>query len=270
MEGIIERLSYEECIAVITCHQKNPSRGLLPPENCIRDVWIQASFQPRPQEPTYPIELFIVTEYDPFIDASKCFFILRTVAENYNGLVRESHRLQHWLRTEQIPTFFRIDPRFGLVYGSFREPVVPSQMPDYPYILIVLVVTNDPAHPELALQDYVERAYRSRFEELFSKYNRVRPRTYRILGWDLRPLLRRAPAPRMVNFVRYDFLARLMQTLVQRHRWLDLAVSVIFTDVTETDFVNVPVDAYCVRLSPESRIRFFSSIEELVRAKVGE
>jgi len=270
MEGMIQGVPYEEFIMIVNSHCRAPSAGFLPPEDRLRDVRVRARLRPRPDAEDYPIEGYIVTEYEPLIGRSKTFIILRTEADNYEGLVRESRRLQLWLRSQGVPTLFRIDPRYGLVYGSHREPVVPTTSPDFPYILTVQVVTDDPGHPELALQGYVEPAFRARFAELFEKYNRTKPQTFRLLGIDLSRLFRRGPEPtaRPAISLTYDWVRRFLHNLVERHRWFDLDVSLIYSDVTEQEFRNVPVGADAIVLSPDRPLRFFHSIDELTRRQV--
>jgi len=138
MEGMIQGVSYEDLIMLIESHRRLPTAGLLPSEEGLRDVRVHARLGARAApagEETYPLECYIVTEYEPLIDQSKTLVILRTDADNYEGLVRESRRLQLWIRAQGWLTLFRIDPRYGLVYGSHREPVVPTAAPDFPYIL---------------------------------------------------------------------------------------------------------------------------------------
>ena len=273
MEGMIQGVSYEDFIMLIESHRRLPTAGLLPSEEGLRDVRVHARLGARAApagEETYPLECYIVTEYEPLIDQSKTLVILRTDADNYEGLVRESRRLQLWIRAQGWLTLFRIDPRYGLVYGSHREPVVPTAAPDFPYILTVQVVTDDPGHPELALQGYVESAFRARFAELFEKYNRTKPQTFRLLGLDLGRLFRRGPEPkaRPVIPLSYDLIDRLLRNLVERHRWLDLDLSLIYTNVAEADFRAVPVPPEAIVLSSDRPLRFFHSIEELTRRPV--
>ena|GEM_PF-4966485 len=48
----------------------------------------------------------------------------------------------------------------------------------------------------MALQGYVESAFRARFAEIFEKYNWTKSQTFRLLGLDLGRLFRRGPEPK--------------------------------------------------------------------------
>jgi len=75
---------------LIESHRRLPTADLLPPEEGLRDVRVHARLGARAApvgEETYPLECYTVTEYEPLIDQSKTLVILRTDADNYEGLV---------------------------------------------------------------------------------------------------------------------------------------------------------------------------------------
>ncbi len=262
-----DSIPYEEFVVAIKYAVESPHQRLLPPEHCLRDLYIHGKTRPRVGAEVQPIELWFVTESDPFLEEAKTFIILRTTSENREMLIREAFRLQRWLRSRRIPTIFRIDPQFGLVHGSFHEPVVPRQAADFPRLLIVMVVTDDPGHPEVALQDYVIKSYRQRYITLFEKYNRRKPGALKVLGVDISRLFRRAKsvATHRPDFLTYAFLQDLFQELVQRLFWFDLTVSMIFSNVAEEEIQQTVFSTAQVHVSSGTPLRFFTSIDELIR-----
>ncbi len=266
MDALIENIRYEEFISALQYHIPNPHIGLLPPEGYLRDFRIQANIVPKPNQAEVPISFFFVQEYDPLLSGYKSFAILRSIQQQEKLLIREAKRLRNWFKIHNWHFLFRIDPIYGLYFGSVHEPIQPELAKPSPHVLITSVLTEDPGHPEVSMLEYIPSEKRKQYIKIFEEYNKVRPGTFKLLGFDFGKFFKKKAeeVPKSFKIWEYTMLQDFLKTLLTQHYWIGMKISLIYSNVQEEDFRNIPFPSSALTFFPNPPHRFFDNIEELL------
>ena len=265
MDAMLQKIPYEELMSVFEYHFQKPDAGLLPPETKLRDFAVFAQVPPRLQEPPVPIEFYLTQEVDPILNAAKVYGLLRAPSDSVQVLLREAHRIQRWFQGQNLPMMYRVDPVYGIVQGSDVEAVQPDACHPSPSVVLTLILTDDPGHPELALMDYVPGPYRKTYARIFEKYNKTKPGKLTLLGVDLGRIFKRKgeSAGPLRHPWKYDLIRAFLRHLLQRHYWMRIRVSLVYTEVHEDDFLNSPFQSSNILFFPTRPCRLFNEIDEL-------
>lgn len=244
-------------------HESDVRRGFLPPPSALKDVMVRGSLRWPGEEDAVPLSLFLMQEVDALTQRPEAFVLLHAPSRFAAVLKEEAHRLREFLRKRQTPTFYRIDPRYGLLCGSAQEAVDPSVKWDRPGTYVALYLTDDPISPSLALLDYVPMDLRERYQQLFMKYNGVHARAAISLTSTWKRLLGRGghaeTGSRGVNYRMIKGLARFLQG----EKVTSATISLIFKDVPPDALRASLLDSSLASHHASGQDRFFASLGEL-------
>lgn len=267
MDVLLQKIPYEELAYAFEYHLMRPEAGLLPQENKLKDFAIYAQVIPRIQETPVPIKLLVIQEYDPIPAITKVYALFQGSDNAASIILREAHRVRLWFKEQGLHWMYRVDPVYGILQGNCDDAVQPDACHPTTSVVLTMVLTDDPGHPDLALQDYVPDKHRKKFVELFEKYNKVKPGKFRLLGIDLGTIFKKKAddLSKNIHTWSYSLLRDLLRNLLQRQYWTNMNVSLVFTDVSEEDFRNVPFHSSYIFYYPTRPCRLFTEIDELLQ-----
>jgi hypothetical protein len=256
----------EDFLQALTLHEQNADRGALPRPAALRAVRIAGNAQTE-KEP-YPLELFSIAEYNPLAAQIEAFVVLRAPSIQARELEKLALQVRQELAARGFKTLFRVDPRYGLLSGSAMGAVDPTVRANKPFCFATLYLTDDPAHPALALLDYVDKAQRPRYEQIFKKVNGVSAKGAPSFNFSLSKFLggKKEPAapPPAVSPIRYAHLRTLLMALGNKMFVRQLTVSLIFSGVTDREIENCFLDKHHSMHQASGQAQFFASLDELL------
>jgi hypothetical protein len=258
-------VSMEAYLQALNLHEQNAARGVLPSPATLRAVKVTGDI-PGTGEP-WPFELYSCAEFNPLSGEIESFVVLRGPMSQVRALEAMSIKLRAELTSKGIKTLFRIDPRYGLIMGAVATAVDPAVRSSQPYGAAVLYLTDDPAHPALALLDYVAKDARKRYEDAFRKYNGLAAKGAPTFNFSLGKLLGKKTAVEPlppVSPIRYARLRTLLIALSNQFLARNLTLSFIFASVTPEDQEKCLLDRNLSVLFASGTPAFFGSPDELL------
>ena len=204
---------------------------------------------------------FFLREPDLVEQAVHQYLVISTDSDGADDLLRIAQRFRLDLRGKAMDTLFRVDPRYGIVVGSSLEPVNRFGVKERPCCFVTLVFSKNPAHPLVALEDYVDREDRGRFQQIFEKYNHQPP--------GKPPLMKRIFGSGTVTLSptgwNYRILSELALILSTRYYLFPQRISLIFENVHDSELEACVLDRSRSVFQTSGTARFFSSTEELLQ-----
>jgi hypothetical protein len=251
----------DDFLAAYRAHKERPDAVYLPSDAQLRDFALSGVCKVKDQQ--WPITLFFFNQYDMVQDQTTAFLIVHADHQAASNLEILAKRLRIDLRGQGFPALYRIDPRYGLVYGTMRDAVDPAVRMDRNKCYVTLVLTDDASHPEVSLLDYVDRDYQKRYRQIFEQWNQTPPKKRGFMGFDLSKLRGglkgESPSP-----FRYEHIRYFIQALKDRYGFMDLKLSIIYREVTENDLRRTVLDSSAGLFYAVGECRFFNTTEELV------
>lgn len=242
-------------------HEADVRLGYLPPAANLKEARFEASLSC--PGGSFPLTLFLVQETEALSQQVEVFALLQAPSSWAAQLRDAAVRLKGFFEKRQIPCLFRLDPRYGLTYGSALEPVDPTIKWDRPGAYVALYLTEDPASPSLALLDYVAQGQKRRFQDLFLKYNRIPPSSPGLLKSTWKKLM---GSEAKIDAGRRKLNYRLLKTsaaFLAAERAESPLISLIYKDVAATGAQRNLLDASYSTYSSSGQDRFFASLGEL-------
>ena len=263
-----DHLSVDDLVSALVLHHKDPAHCFFPAARRLRAFRIEGPLRTR-REGTResPLILYFVNEPNLVTEQTESFFLLLTDPDAYRELVTLCQRFRHDLKGLGFASLLRIDPKYGLVQGSAKEPVDPLVKWDKNHILVTLYLTDDPKHPAVALGDYVQRDHQVRYGQLFEKYNQCKPAASTLLGFDLSRWRKgkKEAAPLAGPNFHYRHLQKLAELLQGKYYQGEMLCSLLFEDVTEEELDRIPLDQDKAAFLAADQAPFFASIDELLK-----
>jgi hypothetical protein len=243
-------------------HEADVRLGYLPPAANLKEVRLEANWSV-PGGSSFPLSLYLVQETEALSQKVEVFVLLQAPSIWAAQLRDAAVRFKGFFEKRQIPCLFRLDPRYGLTYGSALEPVDPAVKWDRPGTYVALYLTEDPASPSLALMDYVAQGHRRRFQDLFLKYNRLPPSTPSLLKSTWKKLVggegKIDVGQRKLNYR----LLKAAAAFLAAEKAGSPSISLIYKDVSSADAQRNLLDASYSTYSSSGQDRFFASLGEL-------
>jgi hypothetical protein len=249
-------------MACLMQHETDVRLGYLPPAANLKEARLEANWRV-PGGGFCPLSLYLVQETEALSQKVEVFVLLQAQSIWAAQLRDAAVKLKAFLEKRQTPCLFRLDPRYGLTYGSALEPVDPAVKWDRPGTYVALYLTDDPASPSLALLDYVAQGHRRRFQDLFLKYNRIPASTPSLLKSTWKKLVgtegKLDPGQRKLNYR----LLRSTAAFLAAAKAGSPLISLIYKDVSSADSQRNLLDASFSTYSSSGQDRFFASLGEL-------
>lgn len=249
----------EDFLLALARHEQDVRPGFLPRAGHLKE----ACFSGRIGGPAgVPVRLYLLQETEALSQVTETFLVLAGPGGE-GALLRDTAlALRDFLKGVGEPALFRVDPRYGVAFGSSMEPVDPTVRWDRPGAYLTLYLTADPASPSLAVVEYVAAEHMKRYRELFERYNGLAPSKPSFLGGAFRKLTGPAPPPVGQGKVHYRTLKHLAR-FFQTRGLCDAKVSLIFRGVGPDELPSCLLDP-SLRVEGGARIdRFLPSLAEL-------
>jgi hypothetical protein len=257
-----DKVPLEDFLACLGQHEQDVRVGFLPPQSSLKEVLLEARAKVSGEE-ALPLAFYLLQETDALSQRTEIFVLIHGPSARASALRELAVRFRRFLEVRKIPSLFRLDPRYGLVYGSAAEPVDETLKWDRPGSYVALYLTTDPASPGLAVGEYVALEYRRRFHELFLKYNRVPPATPGLLAATWKKILmkdrREEAAPRRITYR----LLKAFCAFVAEEAMEGAVISFICKDLSQEDGRKILLDSKYGTFLPAGQDRFFASLGEL-------
>ncbi len=257
-----DHVPLEDFLACLKLHETDVRSGYLPPARALKEARFQAVWEPSAGEPPASLSLFLLQETDALSQRSEAFLLVHAPSGTASFLRDLALRLRRYLQKRQIPSLFRLDPRYGLVTGSALDPVDPAVKWDRPGAYVALYLTEDTASPSLAVMDYVSTEHRKRFQEQFQRYNQVPPSTPSLLKATFKRLLGGAVEAEVPRKLTYRLLTGLAGFLGEEGV-TSPTLSLIFKDLAASDGKRVLLDPRYGAFYSSGQDRFVASLGEL-------
>lgn len=204
---------------------------------------------------------YFLREPDPVHDTIHQYLIITSDTDGAEELAKIGQRVRLDLRAKNNETLFRIDPRYGLVVGASLQPVSRYTVKARPQCYLTLVWSNDPAHPLVSLEDYLDREDRQRYHQIFEQYNHVSSGKVSVL----KKLFSSPTVSRSSTGWNYHLLSDLVATLESRYYIFPWAISMIYDNIHDDEFEATALDRKRSFTQATGTVRFFISTEELLQ-----
>jgi len=238
------------------------------PESKLRDMKVvvrrhilgNPELDPDPKK-NRDFNFFFIREVDLVQQTVYQYVLMHTESDAAHDLLKIAQRFRIDLKGKGVETLFRIDPIHGLIVGSSIEAVSRFGTKERPGCFITLVCSRDPGHPLIALQDYVDREDRHRYQEVFQKYNHLLPAkpsifkrvfghpesTSSLAGWS------------------YRLISDIVHTLSAHYQMHPQTISIIYENVSESELEHCLLDRKYSTFQTTGTSKFFTSTEELLQ-----
>ena len=258
-----DKVPLEDFLACLGQHEQDVRVGFLPPPASLKEVLLEARSRAAGEPADLSVAFYLLQETEALSQKTELFVLVHGPSTRASALRELALRLKRFLDVRQIPSLFRLDPRYGLVCGSAAEPVDESVRWDRPGAYVALYLTGDSASPSLAVGDYVAPEYRKRFQELFLKYNRVPPAPSGLLASTWKKFLKKdrpeESAPRRITYK----LLRTFCAFVADQAMGEATISFICKDLSQEDGRRILLDSKYGTFLEGGQDRFFASLGEL-------
>lgn len=258
-----ESVPLEDFLACLRHYENDVRQGYLPRPEHLKEAMIQASWKPRTNAAAYRLTLYLLHEKEALSDRVETFVVLHTESAAAGHLRDLCLRLRGFLESRGTGGLFRIDPRYGLVYGSALEPVDSTIKWDRPGVYAALYLTRDAGSPSLALLDYVPLAMQERYKALFFKYNRLQPPKSGFLASALKKLRQGQSAGEGAGRKPGYALLKELAAFLNREKVSDASLSLILKDLAPADTQSALLDGRYATFYPSGHDRFLNSLGEL-------
>ena len=253
----------EDFLACLSRYEVDVRQGYLPRQEHLKEAMIEAEWSARTNVRPSRLAVYLLHEREALSDRVETFVVLRAESAVAAQLRDLCLRLKGFLESRGIPGLFRIDPRYGLIYGSALEPVDPGVKWDRPGAYAALYLTRDPGSPSLALLDYVPMVMQERYKAVFAKYNHVQPPRPGFLAGALKRFRGghardESPRPRPG----YGLLKELAGFLV-KEKVTGVTLSLILKDLAPADTQAALIDGRYATFYPSGHDRFLDSLGDL-------
>jgi len=259
----IDECPIEDFLTSLDQHEKDVRPGYLPRPVFLKEVKLEGLWSPPElQGEEERLTVYLLQETDAISQRTEAFVLLHGASGTASALRALALRWKSALDRVRIPSLFRIDPKYGLVYGSALEPVDTTLKWDRPGIYVTLYVATTASSPSIALLEYVPMDDRARYTEIFQKYNRVPPEKPSLLKNTWKILKRKTAEPQASRRLDYKFVRHSVKGL-QREPIKEVKISMIYKDLDPSDAQKILLDPGYVLYAPSGQDRFFASLGEL-------
>ncbi len=253
----------EDFLTCLRQYEGDVRQGYLPRQEHLKEAMIEAEWSPRTNAQPSRLTVYLLHEREALSNSMETFVVLRADSGVASHLRDLCLRLKGLLESRGIPGLFRIDPRYGLIYGSAVEPIDPAIKWDRPGAYAALYLTHDPGSPSLALLDYVPNVMQERYKAIFGKYNRVQPPNPGFLAGALKRFRAGhkkddSPRPRAGYGLLKELAAFLMKENVT-----GVTLSLILKDLAPADTQAALLDGRYATFYPSGHDRFLNSLGDL-------
>lgn len=214
----------------------------------------------------FPIKIFYIIDYDIIRNTHNYYFLFQSSSKIQEELERIAKRIKIELKLKNIDSLFRIDPKYGLVVGTSKDAIDPFVGLDKSYCFITLYLTNDHNHPEIALLEYVEKAFQKKYIEVFEKHNHCSPGTFKLLGIDFSKIKKAFVRSNPHIILNYEDLKELCLSFAEKQKIENLTLSFIYEEVSEEEANECILDKTKASFYPAGLCKFFINTEELLKA----
>ncbi len=257
-----DQVPLEDFLACLMQYEADVRSGFLPANRALKEALLRAGWKPGFFGEEIPVSIYLLQEIDALSQKVEMFLLVHAPSRSAADLRELALRLRRYLKNRQVPSLFRIDPRYGLITGSALEPVDPTVRWDRPGSYIALYLTDDPASPSLAVMEYVPADQRKRFQDLFHRYNAVAPATPSLFKATFKRIMKggtEVEPPRKLNYK----LLKGLSTFLSQEGVSSPTISLIFKDLSAEDGKRVLLDPRFGSFYPNGQDRFVASLGEL-------
>jgi hypothetical protein len=252
----------EDFLECLLQQHKNPQSDCLPGPYFLKEARLDASWRYGVDEPDVPLTLYLLQEKDALTELEEVFLVAHAPGHVSSALRDLAVKLKGFLDHKQVPCYFRIDPRYGLVYGSALEPIDNTIKWDRPGVYVTLCMTADLGAPSLALLEYVAQTQRKLYQDLFFKYNHAHPVSVGFLKSTWKRIRgNEAPdhTPRKLSYGTLSMLATFMSLGLFR----EAKVSLIYKELPPRMAISCLIDPAYSSSYEAGHDRFFASLGDL-------
>ena len=257
-----DEVPLEDFLLALRQHEHDVRVGHLPPQQQLKEVRLEARWTPPGATEASPLTVYLLQERDALSEQVEVFFLLRAPSALASPMRDMALKFRVFLQGRQIPSLFRIDPRFGLVYGSTLDPLDETIRWDKPWSFVTLYLTEDPSSPSLAVMDYVSQGARKRYQELFLKVNQVAPSSPGFLKNAWKRMRGSGQEEAGVHRLSYRLVA-LLSSFLQNEPCVNATISMIFKELPGGAGRPGLLDPRFATFYPSGHDRFFASLGEL-------
>lgn len=255
-------LPLEDFLTCLVQQQREPQVESLPAAAHLKEARLEAVWRYDVNGPEVPLALYLLQERDALTENTEAFLLVRAPGSASSPLRDLALKLRDFLAHRHLPCYFRIDPTYGLVYGSALEPLDETVKWDRPGAYVTLCLTDDLSAPSLALLEYVAQTRKKRYQEIFQKYNRVQPVSPGFLKATWKKLSggeKAEHAPRKLTYAMLSVLA----TYLSLGLFKDARISLIYKGLSEEHAQRMLLDPGFSQFFFTGHDRFFVSLGEL-------
>lgn len=252
----------EDFLECLLQQHQNPQSDCLPGPYFLKEARLEANWRYDVGEPEVPLTLYLLQEKDALTELEEVFLIVHAPGHVSAELRELALKLKSFLDHRKVACYFRIDPRYGLVYGSALEPIDDAIKWDRPGVYVTLCMTADLTAPSLALLEYVAQTQRKAYQEIFYKYNRVHAVSVGFLKstWKrIRGSEQPDHAPRKLSYGTLSLLATFMSLGLFR----EAKVSLIYKELPPRMAITCLIDPAYSSSYEAGHDRFFASLGDL-------
>lgn len=258
-----DTIPVEDFLAGLAQHERDGKGRFLPRQENLKEAFFRGRGPCTAAAEGFPMTLFVLQEEDALSGRTEVFCLLHSEGRFAACLRDAGLALRAHFGARGARSFFRIDPRYGLVCGSALEPVDPSIKWDRPGAYVTLYLTQDAGSPALALLDYVPSAQKERFQSIFQAYNGVAAPAAGFLASAWKRLKGTEPvkssAPGGLGYP----LLKTCAAFLGRQGFKGVSVSLIYKDIGASEAPSFLLDADLATFFPSGHDRFFASLGEL-------
>jgi len=252
----------EDFLMCLVQQQKNPQAECLPRPFFLKEARLEANWRYEVDKPEVPLSLYLLQEREALTETEEVFLIAHAPGHVSVELRDLALKLRTFLEHRQLPCYFRIDPRYGLVYGSALESLDNTIKWDRPGVYTTLCLTTDLSSPSLALLDYVAQTQRKRYQEMFFKYNSAHPISQGFLKATWKRLKGAEKTEKTPRRLSYSMLS-LLATFLSLGLFREAKISLIYKDLPPHQAIACLIDTAYSSSYEAGHDRFFASLGDL-------
>lgn len=253
-----EGIGADDFLTALDLHLKDVRNGYFPRIAYLKELMVEGVST---QDGKARCNMYLCYEDNLVTGQREKFIIIRGPSYIANLIEGWGVALKGLLAKLGFPTLFRIDPRYGILYGSARNPVDDTIKWDKPFTFLTLYCTDDPSFTPIALYEYVSQRSIKKYEGIFEEYNRCKVKKPSFFKSAIKVL----KGSQIVDNVKipYSLILSIIKFSGQSFKWKDTLVSVIFKDIPDSDLRRIILDSSRCTVIASGGDRFFASLGEL-------
>jgi len=263
-----DNVPWEDFLLALNFQLSAQGKKVLIPESKLRDFKITANksrqgnaFLDLDPKKNRDFAFYFLRESDLVTQTTHQYLVLTTDTDGAEDLLKLAQRLRMDLRAKGMDPLFRVDEHYGPIPGALLEPVSRFGAKQRPFCLVTLVFTRDPFHPLLAIPNSVDREDKTRWMEVFQKYNHIPAPKQSLMQKVFRSSMKSDATPGWT----YKLIQDLNTTMSARYFLFFQRISLIYENVSESDMETCILDKKLATSQTSGTSRFFTSTEELLQ-----